>query len=175
MLTFASWAVKHICFVRFHFFRLSFHHDFLSKPLQLTANLYFRTLSLQRGDRLYANTAIYYVSGTIFSRRPTLGRVSFERCANFTFSIFVFIFSQKWVWRQLHTLGLLGPLREASEAVLHWKNNAFCMFSLRCLNKSFAFLSDSFPEIMQKALFLQYKINLIPGSSRPDAFLCQIV
>ena len=31
------------------------------------------------------------------------------------------------------------------------------MFSLKCVNKSFAFLFDSFPEIMQKALFFQYK------------------
>ena len=95
------------------FFDFFFHHDFLSKPLQFTANLYFRTLSLQRGAHFNKNLIIYIWSGTIFSRRPTLGRVSFERCANSTFSIFVFIFFQKWVWRQLHTLGLWTPLREA--------------------------------------------------------------
>ena len=89
-----------------------FHHDFLSKPLQFTANLYFRTLSLQRGAHFNKNLIIYIWSGTIFSRRPTLGRVSFERCANFTFSIFVFIFSKKWDWRQLHTLGLWTPSPE---------------------------------------------------------------
>ena len=39
-----------------------------------------------------AKPIIYYVSGTIFPRRPAPGRVSLERCANFTFSFFVFSF-----------------------------------------------------------------------------------
>ena len=74
------------------FFALLFHLDFLSKPLQIIANSYFRRVSCWWNAHLCANPIIYYVSGTIFPRRPALGRVSLERCANFTFSFFVFSF-----------------------------------------------------------------------------------
>ena len=113
MLTFASWPVKHICFVRFHFFRFFFHPNFLSKSMHIAAYTCFRRLSCESGARLCAKPIIYYGSGTIFSRRPTLGRLLFESGANSTFSIFVFIFCEKWVWHPYHTLGLWGPLREA--------------------------------------------------------------
>ena len=49
------------------------------------------------------------------------------------------------------------------------------MFSLKCVNKSFAFLSDLLTEIMQKALFLQYKTapdapaETPPGGSLGDS------
>ena len=92
MLTFASWSVKHICFVRCHFFRSFFSSWISTTPLQITANSYFRRVSCWWNAHLCANPIIYYVSGTIFPRRPASGRVSLERCANFTFSFFVFSF-----------------------------------------------------------------------------------
>ena len=73
-------------------FSLFFHLDFLTKPLQITANSYFRRVSCWWNAHLCANHIIYYVPGTIFPRRPAPGRVSLERCANFTFSFFVFSF-----------------------------------------------------------------------------------
>ena len=42
------------------------------------------------------------------------------------------------------------------------------MFSLTCVNKSFAFLFDSFPEIMQKPLFFQYKTALGAPAETPQ-------
>ena len=86
---------------------------------------------MQLGAHFNKNLIIYIWSGTIFSRRPTLGRVWLERCANFTFSIFVFIFFQKWDWRQLHTLGLWTPLREA----ILWANPLFYLRNLMFFSK----------------------------------------
>ena len=135
MLTFASWTVKHICFVRFHFLLSFFASEFSFKPLQFTVNSCAPRLSLQRGAHFDKNLIIYIGSGTIFSRRPTLGRFSLERGANSTFSIFVFIFFQKWVWRQLHTLSLCTPLWKT----ILWANTYFYLENLMVLLKTINF------------------------------------
>ena len=97
-------------------FSTFFHHDFLLKTMQIIANLYFRSVSSRRNAHFWKPRFSLECGarpGTLLSRRPILGRIWFERGANFTFWIFVFILFQKWVWRQLHTLGLWTPLREA--------------------------------------------------------------
>ena len=84
--------------------------------MQIIANLYFWSVSSRRNAHFWKTRFSLERGarpGTLLSRRPILGCVWLERGANFTFWIFVFIFFQKWVWRQAHTLGLWTPLREA--------------------------------------------------------------
>ena len=89
---FASWTVKHHVFVRFHFLRSFFHLDFLTKPLQIMCNSYFRRVSCWWNAHLCANHIIYYVPGTIFSRRPLWGGLKCDRGVKHTFSKTHFIF-----------------------------------------------------------------------------------
>ena len=76
----------------FTFWPLFFYLDFLTKPLQIIANSYFRTLSLQRGAHFNKNLIIYYVPGTLFSRRPPRGGLKCVTVVKLTFSKNVFSF-----------------------------------------------------------------------------------
>ena len=76
----------------FTFCRFFFHLDFLIKPLQIMCNSYFRRVSCWWNAHLCANLIIYYVPGTIFSRRPLWGGLKCDRGVKHTFSKTHFIF-----------------------------------------------------------------------------------
>ena len=76
----------------FSFFDFFSQQDFLIKPLQFTVNSFRRRLACESGDRLCANPIIYYVSGTLFSRRRLWGGLKCLTVVRFTFRKKMFSF-----------------------------------------------------------------------------------
>ena len=81
-------------YVLFDFSFLDFFpsQDFLIKPLRFTVNSFRRRVACESGERLCANHIIYYVSGTLFSRRRPWGGSKCVTVVKLTFSKKVFSF-----------------------------------------------------------------------------------
>ena len=103
--------------------------------MHIAVNTYFRRVSCWWNAHLFANHIIYNVSGTIFPRRSLWGGLKCDGGVKLTFFKNVFIFFQKWVWRQLHTLSLWTPLREA----ILWAKPMFYLGNLMLLLKTINF------------------------------------